>query len=182
MECAKAILALHICDRSESNLAAIIRAYYPSPPLAVLRQAKEALEDAKNQLRHEMDMAELLGRPSGLLTPESIHKCGSALTALNSLLAGELQRPEHDHLTAHEDHAAFAEALDEASPPPPSEPTDKERIEYVRQNFANAIHYCCRVDGDEWNTNFYATLDKWMARDAAIRAAMARSQEKGGRL
>lgn len=41
------------------------------------------------------------------------------------------------------------------------------RIEYVRANFANAIHYCCRVDGDLWNTDFYGTLDKWIARDAA---------------
>lgn len=45
---------------------------------------------------------------------------------------------------------------------------DRERIEYVRKNFANAIHYFFShyIDGDEWNTKFYETLDKWMARDA----------------
>lgn len=41
------------------------------------------------------------------------------------------------------------------------------RLAFVAAHYSNAIHYCCRVDGDEWNTDFYGTLDKTMARDAA---------------
>lgn len=41
------------------------------------------------------------------------------------------------------------------------------RVAYVAKNYCNAIHYCCRVDGDQWNSDFYGTLDRTMARDAA---------------
>ncbi len=44
---------------------------------------------------------------------------------------------------------------------------DKKRLEYVRKNFCNAIHHCCRTTGDLWNSDFYGTLDKWIKRDAA---------------
>ena len=49
----------------------------------------------------------------------------------------------------------------------PAKHTDTERLAYVAAHFANAIHYCCRVDGDEWNTDFFGTLDRTMQRDAA---------------
>jgi len=44
---------------------------------------------------------------------------------------------------------------------------DTLRLDFVRRKYANAIHYCCRIDGDDWNNDFYGTLDQAIERDAA---------------
>ena len=44
---------------------------------------------------------------------------------------------------------------------------NKARLEFIATHYANAIHYCCRVDGDNWNADFVGTLDATMARHAA---------------
>jgi len=47
------------------------------------------------------------------------------------------------------------------------------RLDFIKENYANAIHYCCRVDGDLWNTDFYGTLDRTIDQVAKRKAAIA---------
>jgi hypothetical protein len=57
---------------------------------------------------------------------------------------------------------------------------DSARLAFVAKHYGNAIHYCCRVDGDEWNSDFYGTLDRAIdryAKRAAIAAADAADRE-----
>jgi hypothetical protein len=192
-------------------VADIIHAHYPSPPLATIRQAKEALEDIANMPEYDQDDAHrlrhkgktaltaLLAQSSGPKQPECMTAAewGEALSSAaheNSLLAGEGEaRPTNaQHLAmeicellhgpADEGDEAFSRDVSEvaellekrastpASPPPPSEPGDKEMLDWLE---ASGIFTAGSV---------YARSGKILGAEcdslrSALRAAMARSQE-----
>jgi hypothetical protein len=180
-------LLAHEGDSIEKTVAAIVRlnaAHYPSPPLAVLRQAKEALE-----------AVDILTETTGTIwrTSPCTDKVRAALNALNSLLAGEPTANTHantapasggliDNTSANTDGENLSyEAWVKSgwtSPPPPSEPTDKEMLDWLD---GRRTHYSMppfrAVTGWEWSV-----VDESGNTDlrSAIRAAMARRQETGG--
>lgn len=43
------------------------------------------------------------------------------------------------------------------------------KLNFIAQQYSNAIHYCCRVDGDNWNGDFFGTLERTMKRHQTIK-------------
>ncbi len=41
----------------------------------------------------------------------------------------------------------------------------KEQLDYIARNYWNAIRYCCGTDKDEWQTDFFGTLDRVMEKE-----------------
>ncbi len=202
------------------EVAELFHAHFPSPPLAVLRQAKEALEfyADKSNWDDKMTGSEGGEEEGTVMTYGGVERiletndhgwerAQDALTAINSLLAGDgddalacCTRPGCACRGITRGQLAAARAwVFTPSPPPPSEPTDKEMLDWLPISTApERVTVLIFSDGNQF-TGYYGGADAgwhhnapglpsvwplpthWMPLPATPRAAMSRTQEKGGR-
>ncbi len=121
---------------------------------AIIRESCTPANDRESRMLVELDdLRAKLGQAQDL-REDQLQALGLALDD-HTVIADEIRRIRDEGRDYFHELTKLQEVLSRAQ-------ADKEKLEYIRINFANAIHYCCRMDGDEWNTDFYGTLDKWM--------------------